>query len=109
MKRVLLIYPRQRDVYMSSDTPYPFPMVGLTLLATFFPPQYEVKIVNEFLEEIDFGEEVDLVGITTLTALAPRAYEVADRFRERGVTVLVGGVHATFMPEEASTTPMQSF
>ncbi len=101
MKRVLLIYPRQRDVYMSSDTPYPFPMVGLTLLATFFPPQYEVKIVNEFLEEIDFGEEVDLVGITILTALAPRAYEVADRFRERGVTVLVGGVHATFMPEEA--------
>jgi radical SAM superfamily enzyme YgiQ (UPF0313 family) len=76
-------------------------MLGLTLLASFFPPQYEVRIVNEFLEEIDFEEPVDLVGITTLTTLADRAYEIADRFRRRGVPVILGGVHATFMPEEA--------
>jgi radical SAM superfamily enzyme YgiQ (UPF0313 family) len=101
MKRVLLIYPRQKDVYMSTDTPYPFPIPGLTLLASFFPQQYEVKIVNEFLNEIDFEAEVDLVGITALTVQAKRAYEIADRFRERGVPVLLGGVHATFMPEEA--------
>jgi len=101
VKRVLLIHPRQKDVYMSTDTPYPFPMLGLTLLASLFPPEYEVKIVNEFLEEIDFDEEVDLVGITTLSPLAKRAYEVADRFRDRGVKVVLGGVHATFMPEEA--------
>lgn len=101
MKRVLLIYPRQKDVYMSTDTPYPFPLPGLTLLASFFPPQYGVKIVNEFLDEIDFEEEVDLVGITALTTQAKRAYEIADRFRKRGVPVVLGGVHATFMPEEA--------
>ncbi|RLB06377.1 MAG: B12-binding domain-containing radical SAM protein [Deltaproteobacteria bacterium] len=101
MKRVLLVYPRQREVYMSSDTPYPFPMLGLTLLASLFPPHYEVRIVNEFIQEIDFDEEVDLVGITTLTPLVKRAYEVADRFRDRGVMVVLGGVHATFVPEEA--------
>ncbi len=101
MKRVLLIHPRQKAVYMSTDTPYPFPMLGLTLLASLFPPQYQVRIVNEFLEEINFQEEADLVGITTLTTLANRAYEIADRFRERGVPVILGGVHATFMPEEA--------
>jgi radical SAM superfamily enzyme YgiQ (UPF0313 family) len=101
VKRVLLIYPRQKDVYMSTDTPYPFPNLGLTLLASFFPPQYKVRIVNEFLDEIDFVEEVDLVGITALTVQAKRAYEIADRFRERGVPVILGGVHATFMPDEA--------
>ena len=72
MKHVLLIYPRQKDVYMSTDTPYPFPIPGLTLLASFFTPQYEVKIVNEFLDEINFDEEVDLVGITALTVQARR-------------------------------------
>jgi len=86
---------------MSTDTPYPFPIPGLTLLASFFPPQYGVKIVNEFLDEINFEEEVDLVGITALTTQVKRAYEIADRFRERGVPVVLGGVHATFMPEEA--------
>ncbi|UCC66560.1 MAG: B12-binding domain-containing radical SAM protein [Deltaproteobacteria bacterium] len=101
MKRVLLIYPRPKDISMSSDTPYPFPMLGLTLLASLFPPEYEVIIVNELLQEIDFNEDVDLVGITTLTSLAKRAYEVADRFRERGIKVVLGGVHATFMPHEA--------
>jgi radical SAM superfamily enzyme YgiQ (UPF0313 family) len=101
MKRVLLIYPRQKEVYMTTDTPYPFPMLGLTLLASLFPPQYQVRIVNEFIEEIDFEAEVDLVGITTITPLAKRAYEIAGRFRKRGVPVIVGGVHATFMPEEA--------
>ena len=102
MKRVLLIYPRQKEVYMSTDTPYPFPMLGLTLLASFFPPQYyKVKIVNEFLEKVDYTEAVELVGITALTVQAKRAYEIADRFRKRGVPVVLGGVHATFMPEEA--------
>jgi radical SAM superfamily enzyme YgiQ (UPF0313 family) len=101
LKRVLLIYPRQKDVYMSTDTPYPFPILGLTLLASFFPPQYEVKIVNEFLDEINFEEKLDLVGITALTTQAKRAYEIADRFREQRVPVILGGVHATFMLEEA--------
>lgn len=101
MKRVLLISPRQREMYMSTDTPYPFPLLGLTLLASFFPPRYEVRIVNEFLEEVDCTEAVDLVGITALTTQAQRTYEIADRFRERGVPVVVGGVHPTFMPEEA--------
>jgi radical SAM superfamily enzyme YgiQ (UPF0313 family) len=100
-KSVLLIYPRQKDVYMSTDTPYPFPLLGLTLLASLFPPRYEVRIVNEFLEETDCTEAVDLVGITALTTQAQRSYEIADKFRERGVPVVLGGVHPTFMPEEA--------
>ena len=66
-----------------------------------FPKNYEVKIVNEAIEKIDFDAEVDLVGITGLTCVIKRAYEVADRFRARGVKVILGGVHPSLLPEEA--------
>lgn len=100
-KKVLLIFPREKGVKYSNDTLYPFPMLGLTLLAAQFPKDYDVKIINEVIEEVDFDAEVDLVGITALTCVAKRAYEVADRFRNRGVKVILGGVHPSLLPEEA--------
>ncbi|MCX8119008.1 MAG: B12-binding domain-containing radical SAM protein [Desulfobacterota bacterium] len=100
-KKVLLIFPREKGIKYSNDTLYPFPMLGLTLLAAQFPKGYEIKIINEAIETIDFEAEVDLVGITSLTCTAKRAYEVADRFRKRGVKVVLGGVHPSLLPEEA--------
>jgi len=100
-KKVLLVFPREKGVKFSNDTLYPFPILGLTLLASYFPASYEVKIINEAIEEIDFDADVDLAGITALTCVARRAYEVADRFRERGVKVVLGGVHSSLLPEEA--------
>jgi len=100
-KKVLLIFPRERGIKFSNDTLYPFPMLGLTLLASHFPNNYEVKIINEAIEKVDFDAEVDLVGITGLTCVIKRAYAVADRFQERGVKVILGGVHPSLLPEEA--------
>ncbi|HUL30002.1 MAG TPA: B12-binding domain-containing radical SAM protein, partial [Thermodesulfobacteriota bacterium] len=82
-KKVLLIFPREKGIKFSNDTLYPFPILGLTLLAACFPQNYEVKIVNEVIEEVDFNAEVDFVGITGLTCVIKRAYAIADRFRER--------------------------
>jgi radical SAM superfamily enzyme YgiQ (UPF0313 family) len=101
LKKVLLIFPREKGIKFSNDTQYPFPILGLTLLASLFPKSYEVKIVNEAIEKIDFDAEFDLVGITGLTCVIKRAYEVADRFREMGVKVILGGVHPSLLPEEA--------
>ncbi len=101
LKKVLLIFPREKGIKFSNDTHYPFPILGLTLLASLFPKNYEVKIVNEAIEKIDFNAKVDLVGITALTCVIQRAYAVADRFRERGVKVILGGVHPSLLPEEA--------
>jgi radical SAM superfamily enzyme YgiQ (UPF0313 family) len=101
LKRVLLIFPREKGIKFSNDTLYPFPILGLTLLASLFPKTYEVKIINEVIEEIDFNAEVDLVGITALTCVIKRAYAIADRFRERGVKVILGGVHPSLLPDEA--------
>jgi radical SAM superfamily enzyme YgiQ (UPF0313 family) len=100
-KKVLLIFPREKGIKFSNDTLYPFPILGLTLLASLFPSTYEVKIVNEVIEEVDFSADVDLVGITGLTCVINRAYAIADRFRERGVKVILGGVHPSLLPEEA--------
>jgi radical SAM superfamily enzyme YgiQ (UPF0313 family) len=100
-KKVLLIFPREKGIKFSNDTLYPFPILGLTLLASLFPKNYEVKIINEVIEEIDFNAEVDLVGITALTCVIKRAYAIADRFRERGVKVILGGVHPSLLPDEA--------
>lgn len=61
----------------------------------------ETTIVDEKVEEIDFNEKVDLVGIGAMTPSIKRAYEIADEFRERGVTVVIGGIHASILPDEA--------
>jgi len=61
---------------------------------------HDVRIVDEHVEAIPFTDEWDLVGITCTTYVAPRAYEIADQFRTHGVPVVMGGVHATLMPEE---------
>jgi radical SAM superfamily enzyme YgiQ (UPF0313 family) len=100
-KKVLLIFPREKGIKFSNDTFYPFPILGLTLLAALFPKDYKVEIVNEVAEEVDFEADVDLVGITGLTCVIKRVYEIADRFRARGVKVILGGVHPSLLPEEA--------
>lgn len=80
---------------------YPCAFLSLPTLASFVPYDVEVEILDENLDEIDFDEKVDLVGITFITCLAPRAYEIADEYRKRGITVVLGGIHTTMVPEEA--------
>ncbi len=60
-----------------------------------------VRIVNEMVEDPDFTAPADLVGITAITGTAPRAFEIAERFRARGTTVVLGGVHPTLRSEES--------
>lgn len=74
----------------------------LPVLAGLAPDDVEVSISDENVRPIDFNKPVDLVCITTLTPSASRAYEIADEFRSRKRKVVLGGVHPTLMPEEAS-------
>jgi radical SAM superfamily enzyme YgiQ (UPF0313 family) len=78
-----------------------FAHLTLTTLAALTPPEIEVKITDENVEPIDFAEEVDLIGITGMVMHATRAYEIARRFRERGIPVVMGGPHASSLPLEA--------
>lgn len=77
------------------------PPMSLMQLAALTPSNHEVFIVDEEITVINFEIEVDLVGITMLTRNAYRGYEIAEHFRKRGVKVVLGGMHATAIPEEA--------
>jgi radical SAM superfamily enzyme YgiQ (UPF0313 family) len=60
-----------------------------------------VRLIDENVEQIDLEAEADWVAITCMTASAPRAYDVADAFRKRGIPVVIGGIHPSVMPDEA--------
>lgn len=78
-----------------------FSMHTSLAVASAMPPRVHTRIVDEDVEPVDFNAQVDLVGISCMTFNAHRAYHIADRFRERGVPVILGGYHPTFMPDEA--------
>lgn len=80
-----------------------FSMLASLYVAAAMPADVDTTIVDEDVEPVDFDADVDLVGISFMTFNAPRAYQIADEFRRRGKTVIVGGYHPTFLPEEAST------
>jgi radical SAM superfamily enzyme YgiQ (UPF0313 family) len=78
------------------------PLAGLLAVAGLIPPdRYEVVLTDENIEPIDFDLQADLVGISAMTCYVKRGYAIADAFRARGVPVLMGGVHPSFMPHEA--------
>ncbi len=77
------------------------PLAGLLATAALIPrDRYEVVLTDENIEPIDFDLEADLVGISAMTSFVRRGYEIADHFRQRGIRVVMGGVHPSFMPEE---------
>ena len=54
------------------------------------------------MEAIPYDEPTDLVAISVETYTARRAYQIASEYRRRGVPVVMGGFHATLVPEEVS-------
>lgn len=100
--KIKLIAPHERSEHnISSAETFKMQKVNLPLLAAVTPPEHELKIVDEAFVFDDVNEEVDLVGITVMTDLALRAYEIADTYRRDGVKVVMGGIHATVLPGEA--------
>ena len=78
-----------------------FPKLSLPTIAAYTPESWDVDLVDEAVEDIDFDQPCDMVGLSIMTCYAPRAYEIAKEFRKRGKTVVMGGVHPTYCPDEA--------
>ena len=97
---ILFVFPRiEHGMITSSDKNSwrsivaGYPIITLPHLAAITPRKHSVKIVNENYEDIDFKQDVDLVGITCYTMTAPRVYELAEEFRKRGKTVILDDIH----------------
>ncbi len=83
------------------------PLLGPIYLGTILKNDgHDVTVYNENIKELDYSriKDSDVLGISMITSTAPRGYEIAKKFRQlnpRG-KVLIGGSHATFLPEEAA-------
>lgn len=97
--RLLLVYPSTHKLGWVRR--FQLPSLSLKQVAAATPPEWDVVLADELHEEIPFEGEFDLVGITAMTHQAVRAYQVADRFRGRGIPVVLGGMHPTVLPDEA--------
>src|SRR4030042_14832 len=98
--KILLISP-ERQRKKEEAFLFRLSFLNLPCVAAVTPSDIEVKIIDEAFEEINFDEKTDLVGLTAQTPVAPRAYQIAAEFKKRGVPVVMGGVHASMLPQEA--------
>lgn len=86
----------------ANSSVFRFSMLPSLYVAALMPDFVETQILDEDVEPIDYETDADIIGISFMTYNAPRAYELGDFFRSKGKTVIFGGYHPTFMPEEAS-------
>ncbi|NJD01929.1 MAG: B12-binding domain-containing radical SAM protein, partial [Ruminiclostridium sp.] len=76
----------------------------LTTLAALVPEELKAEVVihDETAETIPLDLDADIIGITAITGTSIRAYRYADYFRSKGIPVVMGGVHPTFLPGESA-------
>jgi radical SAM superfamily enzyme YgiQ (UPF0313 family) len=96
-KKITLLRPNMGD-YRALDA---FPPLVMGILAARTPESFEVRFYDDRAEEIPLDEPTDLVAMSVETFTARRAYHLADLYRKRGVSVVMGGHHPTLLPDEA--------
>ena len=102
MPKIVFIEPQAPNLHIFSQ--FPLPRLGVLILGTMMKQRgWDVEVYVEDLRRIDFDAVAgaDLVGISTITSTAPRAYAIADKVRAMGIPVLMGGPHVTFLADEA--------
>ena len=100
MNHITIIYPRWPK--LPEQTEFHLPPHGPVCLAAAIPEEYEVRFIDENVENLDLDMETDLVLLTMmLTCQTPRGYEVAAHFRKRGIPVIAGGIAVMLHAEEA--------
>jgi len=76
------------------------PSLALLVLSALTPDRHRVFMEDENVERLHLKDRPDLVGITVKADTAKRSYEIAKKYRERGIPVILGGIHPTACPEE---------
>ncbi len=100
---ILLIQPKMNPRPMDTDLKMRMsPSWALLTIVQLTPEGHEVRMVNENVCKIDFDGAVDLVGITVTLDVMPRAMQIAECFRARGIPVIAGGVHVTCCPQSCA-------
>lgn len=100
--KIVFIEPKSPNLHIYSR--FVIPRLGSLILGTIMKQLgWNVQVILEENQELDFDviESADMVGISTITSTAPRAYGIADQVRGLGIPVIMGGPHVSYLPEEA--------
>jgi radical SAM superfamily enzyme YgiQ (UPF0313 family) len=105
-KRKLLLInpvsPENRGIVVNQGQRYP--PLGLGLVAALTPDSWDIEILDEVFDPYNYVSdfrEADLVGFTAFTFTVARAYEIAAVYRGKGIKTVIGGIHASMLPDEA--------
>lgn len=107
--KLLLVNPRFPENFwtfswvfhqIATDKASLLPPLGLATLAALTPSDWQITIVDENIEEIDFDFDCDLVGVCGMAVQYPRQQEILQRFRDKGRHTIAGGSYASLCPEE---------
>jgi radical SAM superfamily enzyme YgiQ (UPF0313 family) len=97
MKKLLMINPGIFENSRSKDAMEP---LAFAALAAHTPEGWDIEFQDERIEKLELDGDADLAALSVQTFTARRAYRIAKILRDRNIPVLMGGVHASLMPEE---------
>lgn len=102
MPKIIFIEPKAPNFHIF--TQFQLPRLGTFILATLMKQRgWDAEVIVEEMQKLDINEaaKADLVGISTITSTAPRAYAIADALKTLGKTVIMGGPHVSYLTDEA--------
>ncbi len=99
--KILFLSPGWPKGRLWGELGFKFPTLSLASLAAVTPQGWDVSFHDDAIRVTHFETDADLIALTAMTAQATRAYQLADAFRSRGKTVVMGGFHASNLPDEA--------
>src|SRR5262245_19029994 len=101
LKKLVFVEPKSTHLHVYSRVC--IPRLGSVLLGTIMRAKgYDVRVYIEDIHDVDMGEvlSADLVAISAITSTEPQSYRLADRVRQAGAIVVMGGTHTSFLPDE---------
>ncbi len=95
---IIVVYiPRYKHGHERHFVP---PVTGIHL-AAITPPEYEVEVVHQQVNKINYDTDADVIALSFFSGFAPEAYQIAHKMKQKGRIVIAGGPHVTFNQEEA--------
>lgn len=105
MIKLLMIQPENREINRFRRLQFNnFSQITIPYLAAFIDERYfEITLIDEYCQRVPYNKSFDLVAITVNTPNAPHCYEMSAKFRNKGTKIVMGGPHATLLPDEVGS------
>ena len=100
MMKILLISPSS-DEFLNHSKGKSTICTALPLLAAYTPAEHQIIIADQNYGDNVYLDDVDLVGISAMTPQIHTGYKIADYYKQKGIKVVMGGIHASMLPDEA--------